>query len=112
MSTKPKNPYADTEFIRAYHVERRECEAAYEVVIVTTITTATRPDRVVVRMEAVSHRPADKGDKPLCSVTNEWPNEHIMSFSACLFRSAVSMTRMVEDCRADLWKATLKAQGG
>jgi len=112
MSTKPKNPYADTEFIRAYHIERRECEATYDVGIETKIVTAVKPDRVVIRMEAVSTRPEDKNQRVLCSVTNVWPNEHIMSFAGCLFRTAVSMTRMVEDSRADMWKATLEAQRG
>lgn len=112
MSSKGKNPYADTEFVRAYHIERRECEAAYDVQVVTTITTACRPDRVVIRMEANSLLVNDRHDKPLCSTTTVWPNEQVMSFAAALFRTSVSLTRLVEDSRADLWKATLDAQRG
>lgn len=112
MSTKPKNPFADTEFVRAYHIERRELEATWEVQVTTTVTTAARPDRVVVRMEALDLRAPYEGQKPLCSVTVDWPNENIISFSACLYRASVSLTRLVSDCRNDLWKATLVNQKG
>jgi len=110
MSTKPKNPFADYEFIRSYHTERRECEAAYEVHWVTSITTATRPDRVVIRMEAYLADAPRVDAKPLCSTTREWPNESSISFTACLFRTAVSLTRLVQDSCADLWRETLRAQ--
>lgn len=112
MSVKGKNPYADTEFVRAYHIERRECEAAYNVQVVTTITTASRPDRVMVRMEAWDLDKPHPDAKPMCSTTIHWPNEQVMSFAACLFRTSVSLTRLVEDCRRDTWKATLEAQKG
>jgi len=111
MANKGSNPYADTEFVRSFHIERRECEAAYDVSVVTSITTAVRPDRIVIRHEAYDTQSPRGEVKPLCSVTLEWPNEKLMSFSAALFRSAVSMTRMVQDSRTDLWKETLRAQG-
>jgi len=110
MSTKVKNPYADTEFVRAFHTERRECEAAYDVCIFTSITTAIRPDRVVIRHEAYLLDVPRADQKPLCSVTWEWPNPTSMSFPAALFRSAVEMSRMVQDSCTDLWKDTLRAQ--
>lgn len=110
MSTKGKNPYADHEFVRSYHTERRECESAYEVHWVTSITTATRPDRVVVRMEAYLVDAPREDQKPLCATTTEWPNMVSMSFAACLFRTAVNLTRLVQDSCADLWKDTLRAQ--
>jgi len=110
MSTRGKNPFADYEFIRSYHTERRECEAAYEVHWVTSITTAARPDRIVVRLEAYLNDDPTASGKPLCSCTREWPNEVSISFTACLFRTAVSLTRLVQDSCADLWRATLRAQ--
>jgi len=110
MSQKQKNPYADTEYLRAFHTERREAEAAYDVAITTTITTATRPDRVQIRQEAMLVNPRDPSGKPLCSYTTEWPNVNARSFSAELFNSSVMMTRLVQDSVADLWHATLRAQ--
>lgn len=112
MSRKTSNPFADSEFVRAFHVERRECEAAYEVKIVTSITTAIKPDRVQIRHEAMDLRVSGADSKPMCSYTMEWPNVQKMAFSAALFRSAVSMTRLVQDSRRDLWVETLRAQEG
>jgi hypothetical protein len=66
----------------------------------------------VVRMEALDLDNPRADLKPLCSATNVWPNEHIMSFAACLFRTSVSLTRLVEDSKRDLWNAALKAQRG
>jgi len=111
VSKKAANPYADTEFVRSFHVERRECEAAYGVSIVTSITTAVRPDRVQIRHEAYDTTSPRGEVKPMCSYVMDWPNESAMSFSAALFRSAVSLTRLVQDSCADLWRDTLRAQG-
>jgi hypothetical protein len=110
LSKKGKNPYSDYEFIRQYHTERREVEAAYEVSIVTSIVTAVRPDRVVIRMEAYLNDVPREGRKPLCAIQSDWPNANVMSFSACLFKTAVGLTRLVQDSCADLWKGTLRAQ--
>ena len=112
MSKKEKNPFADSEMLKAYHIERRELESAENVQVVTSITTACRPDRVVIRMEAIELSTAYNGRVPLCSTTREWPNEVSMSFSACLFRTCVSLTRLVQDSHADLWRSTLRAQDG
>jgi hypothetical protein len=109
MPRESKGAHGDYEYIRSFHVERRECEQAYDVWITTSITTAIRPDRLVIRHEArLLEQDAVEGG-PLCAVTLEWPNSVSMSFSAALFRSAVSMTRMVQDAVADLWKGTLRA---
>jgi hypothetical protein len=45
----------------------------------------------------------------LCSFEMEWPNPTSMSFTAALFRSMVSMRRLVEDCRRDLMVDQLRA---
>jgi hypothetical protein len=110
MSSKGKNPYSDYEFIRSYHTERREAEAAYEVTIVSSICTAVRPDRVVIRMEAYLVDAPREGARPLCSIQDDWPNSTAMSFSAQLFRTAVGLSRLIQDSCADLWKDTLRAQ--
>jgi len=110
MARESRGAHSDFEYIRSFHVERRECEQAYDVYITTSITTAIRPDRLVIRHEARLLELDPSEGRPLASYTLEWPNSVSMSFSAALFRSAVSMTRLVQDGVADLWKGTLRAQ--
>lgn len=111
MKTKTSNPYADTEFVRSYHANKANCEQEHDVVINTHICPARRPDRIVIRHEAYGALPSDSSDKPLCAYELDWPNAQVMSFSAALYRSVVTMERLVDDSRAELWAATLRAQG-
>jgi len=104
MATKGKNPYADTEFVRAYHTEVRELQSSYNVRVVSHITTAYRPDRVVIALTAFEMGETGWKEQKLCSTTMEWPNVQSMSFSAALFRCAVSLTRLVQDSVCDVLK--------
>jgi hypothetical protein len=110
MPKRERNPYADYEFIRAYHIERREAEAAFDVVITSSIVTATRPDRVLIRMEAVDTRVKLPNPKPLCAVERSWPDGREATFSVALFQTAVALTRLVEDSRRDLWRLGARQQ--
>ena len=109
MPSKQKNPFSDYEMLKAYHTERRECSAAYDVHLSTSITTNVRPDRVTIRMEAELVDPPIPGRPLLCSYTAQWPNMEGSSFSGALFRASVMMTRLVQDSVADLWRDTLRA---
>lgn len=112
MSSKQKNPYADTEWIRAYHIEVREVAAAHDVLVTTHICTAIRPDRVVIRMEAHLYDDGLAPTKPLCSYETCWPDPEARSFSCALFQASAKLTRLIEDSLADVWKTALSAQRG
>jgi len=107
---KSKNPYSDYEFLRAAFVERQELQDAHCVSTTTSITVLRSPHRLLIRHEAWDLKPAARPDVPLCSCELEWPNASEMGFAAALFRSSVTLTRLVEDSRADSWRATLRAQ--
>jgi len=101
MSRKQPNPFADTEMIRAYHVERRELENLYDVDVVSEITTAVRPDRILIKQRAYVRNRDNAPQAPLCTYTMEWPNAQAMSMPAALFRSAVMLSRLVCDSMMD-----------
>jgi len=104
MSSKQKNPYADTEFIRAHNIEVRECQSAYAVGITQCITPACRPDRIEILLKAYEAGSVGVERRLLCLYKADWPDAEGRSFSAALFRAAVQLTRLVQDSRSDLLK--------
>jgi len=110
MSRKSANPFADTEMLRAYHIERRELEATFDVDVVSEITTACRPDRILIKQKAYARGTGPEPQAPLCSYTIEWPNAELMSMPAALFRSAVMLSRLVSDSTADMAREFLRTR--
>jgi len=104
MALKKGSTMSDHEMIRAFHIEQRECEAAHDVAWKTVI----QPDnqRSVLRIRLEAYEVADPGvvEKPLAAYETTWPNAQVYSFTACLFNTAVKLTRLVEDSRRDEWK--------
>jgi hypothetical protein len=109
MSSKAKNPYADSEFLRASLVETKELMAAHNVLVSRSLTLAEKPYSIVLRLEAYDEM-SSVLDKPLCSFQAHWPNAREQTFTAFLFTSHVMLARLVEDSRRDAWNQTLRAQ--
>lgn len=101
MSQKGKNPYADTEFIRAYQESIRAIGEDYDVCVGATITAGAVRGQLMVRLDAYEEGPVTRG-RSLCSYTGYWPNANTLSFPSFLFQCAVKLERLVADSTRDL----------
>jgi len=110
MSTKSKNPFADTEYVRAARIEREECCKTFSVAVFQHICTSTRPDRIIIRLEAFRLTECYTNERAFAAYETEWPNVQGTAFSATLFNASVKLTRLVEDSLRDLWADSLRAQ--
>lgn len=99
------NGMGDHEMIRAFHVEQRECELAHDVVWSTVIQPNDTRSVLDITLRAYEVGRIGEPEQPLCTYRTSWPNAQVYSFTACLFNAAVKLTRLVEDSKADEWKA-------
>lgn len=95
---------SDHEMIRAFHIEQRSSEAAHDVAWRVLITPDDRRSVINIRLEAHEVGAPGEETKPLAAYVTSWPNAQVYSFTACLFNSAVKLTRLLEDTRVDLFK--------
>lgn len=100
MSQKVKNPYADTEFIRAYQESVEALGKDLGVRVVTLISAGAVKGQLMVRLDAHEDE-EEEPERPLCSYVGYWPNSGTAGFTAFLFQAAVKLERLVTDSRGD-----------
>lgn len=112
MGKAGKNPYADSEFLRAYKIEVRELETEYAVRVVSSIEVSKTGSRIDLVHDAYEDWGDHRGDAPICSYRTTWPNGSTRSFTAELYHAATQLERLVRDSKWDLFMACDTKQGG